>query len=122
MKKQLLTWLLVALTTIVYAQHITITPMSLDPRSNRFIMYYNTKLTVRCETLEGVTVQQMFGREEIMSVPDSIFFCLRKDYYKIWIPETHSMFTVLPTFGEHLQLGNHLLLFIQLIRDWRLNK
>jgi len=102
-----------------------VTQMSIDPTSNQFIIYFNDKLDISSIRIPGKTLKEMINEpmKDVMYTNDSIFFVAKKTYYKVWIKEVSMVFIVKTTqTGQIPYLGDHLISFINIIRDYRRNR
>lgn len=139
MKKLLLILLFTYKVDIIFAQRFsdykryltekkqTSAPeLSLDPRSNRFCMYFNPLLDIESITTNERDVYKVFDKNELMRLDcldrGYIWFSVHERYYKLWIPEDSLLFTVKLPKNCNKPLGYHLLLFIDVLRSHYMNK
>lgn len=120
MKNLILLSILVVLTSIQTSANVYVIPVNMDPCSPMFVLYYNDKLSIEATRIDGYSMEQMFGKDLkwMDRTTDSVYWVINPYYYKLWWPEYQMMFTIRPIKGR-MELGNHLIMFLKIIRDQR---
>ena len=99
------------------AQRITATEMSLDPKANNYIMYFNDCLSI--SSYKVYEPRKVFSYYDKVDVVDkNVYFSLHRTYYKIYLEEDSLLFIVKPKKKLNY-LGDHFCLFIKTIRMYR---
>jgi len=81
--------------------------------------YNNDSMLITTSSAPQLTMRQLFGEEIVVSTSDNIHFVIHSNYYKIYVPEYDVLYTVYCLRQSKFNLENHLLLFIQVIRQAR---
>lgn len=90
-------------------------------------VYFNDSLNIKSIKLYGnygpdsIVAQSLFNTEVVEKTLDNIYFDLHREYYKLYIPEIKTLFTVSQMEGKHIPVSNHIVWFIQCIRKYRQN-
>jgi hypothetical protein len=81
--------------------------------------YNNDSMLITTSSAPQLTMRQLFGEEIVVSTSDNIHFVIHSNYYKIYVPEYDVLYTVYCLRQSKFNLENHLLLFMQVIRQAR---
>jgi hypothetical protein len=128
--KKIILLLSIVVTTNLNAQSFSdYEQYQIDKSHNSILQHINTSiyeinhddnLFIKTSSSSQLTMNQLFGEEIIVSTIDSIYFVLHSNYYRIYIPECNILYSIHCIGTTQYNLGNHLLLFITLIRQARL--
>lgn len=85
-----------------------------------FSLYTNDTLSVQCTRIADFTTSNVFGDDPAFdSTSDGICFAIHHHSYIVYLPKTHTKFTVKSRNGARYSVSNHL---TQLIGEIRKNK
>jgi len=95
-------------------QSVNAVEMSLDPKANNYIMYFNDCLSISSyKVYEPGKVFSYYDKVDV--IDKNVYFSLHRTYYKIYLEEDSLLFIVRPR-KKIDYLGDHFCLFIKTIR------